>query len=243
MEKILLIAGCSHTAGYEIQDLDDSEFNRSRSYGNILAEKLGRRPINIATGGSTNPTIARDVLEWFQTEYQPGTMDVMVLVGWTSPTRMEVPFFRPTWYSEPNHAADWVSASCVNYLRVNMGWPGGNDDDRKVIPDYQKFMADNVEYMEIISANAVLQLQYFLKMKQVEWLMCNTQRMFTRNKHLSFYMDSIDTSSYFHMENNHMAFFPKFQELGYTNPNAKYLHHGSMPHALFAEELHSFLLG
>jgi hypothetical protein len=36
-EKILLIAGCSHTAGSEIDGSEDSKHNRKHSYGNQLA--------------------------------------------------------------------------------------------------------------------------------------------------------------------------------------------------------------
>ena len=87
----MLIAGCSHTSGSEIDGSEDSPFNRSHSYGGVLAEKLGYKAINIAEPGSTNPTIARSILQWFDTEYKPEEMEVFVVVGWTEVTRMEVP--------------------------------------------------------------------------------------------------------------------------------------------------------
>ena len=61
----MLIAGCSHAAGSEIDGSEDSQFNRANSFGNVLAEQLGYKPINIAINGSTNSGIARSVIEWY----------------------------------------------------------------------------------------------------------------------------------------------------------------------------------
>jgi hypothetical protein len=57
-ERVLLIAGCSHAAGSEIDGTEDSIYNRQHSFGNLLAEKLGRRPINIASSAANNQCIA-----------------------------------------------------------------------------------------------------------------------------------------------------------------------------------------
>ena len=42
-EKILLIAGCSHAAGSEIDGKEDSKYNREHSYGALVAKKLKRK--------------------------------------------------------------------------------------------------------------------------------------------------------------------------------------------------------
>ena len=42
----MLIAGCSHTAGSEIDGTQDSVHNRQNSYGNLVAKNLGLVPIN-----------------------------------------------------------------------------------------------------------------------------------------------------------------------------------------------------
>ena len=38
-EKILLIAGCSHTAGSEIDGNEDSTYNRENSYGGLIVRR------------------------------------------------------------------------------------------------------------------------------------------------------------------------------------------------------------
>ena len=68
-EKILLIAGCSHSAGSEIDGKEDSAANRKNSFGGLIAKNLKRRPINISHVGATNSGIARQVINWFEKEW------------------------------------------------------------------------------------------------------------------------------------------------------------------------------
>jgi hypothetical protein len=162
MKKIMLIAGGSDLAGSEIDGTEDSTYNRQHSFGNLLAAKLGYDPVNIATNGPTNSGIARSVLEWFQQNYDASTMDVFVLVGWSESIRVEAPVDWPTPYEMWNGAADWFTTSSRDYLRVNMGWKGTDARELDIIARTQEFMAQNETYLEIYSANLVLQLQYFL---------------------------------------------------------------------------------
>jgi hypothetical protein len=239
-EKIMLIAGDSHSAGAEIDGVQDSYYNRQHSYGNVLAAKLGYKPINIAEGGSTNPTIARSILQWFSEKYDSKTMDVFVLIGWTDSSRMEVPRDRISWYD--NNAGDYCATSGNNFARINMGYPGDDTEEKLFIVDYHKFIAKNEKYLEIVSANSVLQLQYFLQTKNSNYLMSNVMYMFQpRDTHTSFYFEQIDTSKYYHMEDSEQSFYPKYKNAGYTNPKAKYWHHNEIPHSLYADELCNFL--
>lgn len=237
----MLIAGCSHTSGSEINGTEDSEYNRQHSYGNQLAYKLGYEPINFAEPGSTNPTIARSILEWFNTNYKPEEMKVFVLIGWTESTRMEVPWHNPAHYGAHCPYGDYYASSGSEYLRINMGWLGLNPEEKEIIPSYHTFIAQNEKYLEIISANAVLQLQYFLKMHKVDYTMCNVMHMFTSDKHLDFYTSLIDATKYMHVDDNDLSFYTRYKTAGYTNPKAKYWHHDEIPHRMYAEELFNFI--
>lgn len=242
MKKIMLIAGCSHTAGSEINGTEDSIYNRQKSYGNQLAFKMGYTPINIAEPGSTNPTIARSVIQWFSEEYDAATMEVYVVVGWTESNRMEVPFYRTCYYSAHCPFGDYHATEGNEYTRINMGWHGSDPEEKLIIPDYHRFMAQNESYLEIVSANCVLQIQYLLSSKGVDYIMCNSMHMFTTtNKHIKFYMDQIDTAKYYCPGDRDQAFFWKYRNAGYINPKAKYWHHDETPHAMFADELYNFI--
>ena len=240
----MLIAGCSHTAGSEIDGESDSEFNRQYSYGNHLAYELGYDPINIAVSGFTNTAIARSVLEWFANHDLSDT-EVFVLIGWPDSARMEAPFPYPTWYQnvQAKHA-DWFTESSINFLQINVAHKNYDIREKEIQEDYQRFITCRSEYLELVSVNLVLQLQYFLKNKGVKYLMVNTNFMFTpsNQKYLDFYFSIIDKNNYYKFDDNQSSFYPKFKDLGYTNDKAKYGHHGLEPHRLYAQELYNYIM-
>lgn len=236
--KKFLIAGCSHAAGAEIDGSQDSFYNREHSFGNQLAGLLGRQPVNISSSGSTNATIARDVLEWCNKNLND---DLFVLVSWTESSRLEVPVDRIQWYELENASADWFSEHSRPFLRINQGWTGADSWEKDLLPRYQEFIAENLTFMEIYSANLVLQLQYYFKSNNIKYLMTNSMHMFGNSKQLASYIDKIDKSSYYNCLDNEQSFYWKYKNLGYTNPKAKYWHHGETPHSLYAKELFDFL--
>lgn len=242
--KILLISGCSHAAGSEIDGSLDSIYNRSKSFGNLLADKIGYRAVNAAIGASNNQCITRTVLEWFHTQYKPEEMDVKVLIAWTEPTRIDIPI--PTdyvQYDEERHpGSNYYSMTARNYLKVNIAWNGLNDWEKRILSTCHPFMADHPLYFEIQSANLILQMQYFFKSKNIDYIMCNSTHLFSNQSQTKFYIDLIDKNNYYHVDRNDLAFYTKYKNLGYTNDKAVWYHHGEEPHRLYAEELYNFMM-
>lgn len=240
--KITLIAGCSHSAGSEIDGTEDSEFNRNNSFGSLLSNMFERDPINISLNGSTNSAIARSVLNWFNTQYDENTMDVIVVIGWTEPSRLEIPWHHKKWYEGSNPNADWFDDTANLYNRVMFGWDGGTSEEKEVFNYFYRFISDYPSIIETWSANLVLQLQYFFKSKKIPYLMCNTLHMFTPNdESLEPVLTLIDTNHYYGFNfTQDDAFYWKYRHMGYINEKAKYWHHGVDPHRLFAEELYKF---
>jgi hypothetical protein len=241
MEKIMLITGCSHAAGSEIDGTQDSDFNRSNSFGNLLARKMGYRPINIASLGSTNNCISRTTLEWFSKFYDPNEMEIFVLVAWTESSRIEVPTDRDCYYNMANKNAAWNSPTSTNYFRINLGYTGGNDEEKVLFPKYHKFMAENMKFLELAGLNLALQLQYFFKSLNVKYLMCNTMSMFENDRHTSFYFNLLDKNRYLEPSSSELSFYWYYKNLGYQNIKAKYWHHGEDPHRLYSEKLFKFI--
>jgi hypothetical protein len=241
--KIALIAGCSHTSGSEIDGTQDSNYNRLHSYGAVLADMMGYKPVNMAEPGATNSTIARSILDWFKQKYNSETMDVFVIAGWTESTRMEVPSHRESWYEQHCPHWDFYSTTGRYYWRINIGWKGGDPEEKELITKYHKFMAENERYLEIASLNLVLQIQYFLKSLNIDYVMCNTMPMYTLTIHTKFYIDCVDKTKYFNILDSDRAFYWYYRKLGYENPKAKYWHHDEIPHKLYAEELKKFIEG
>jgi hypothetical protein len=238
--KILLISGCSHAAGSEIDGSQDSIYNRSKSFGNLLGEKIGYSPVNISSLASNNQCISRTILEWFNENYNSDTMEVKVLVAWTESTRMDVPVERITWYENWNQGSDYVSKASRDYIKVNLGYSGSDNEEREIIKVCHQFIVNNPVFMELLSINQALQLQYFFKNMNIDYIMCNTMHMFSQSKQLDFYLKLIDQSKYYNMLDNNSSFYWKFKNLGHINPKAQFWHHNEVPHELFADELFSF---
>lgn len=243
-EKIALIAGCSHSAGSEIDGTLDSHYNRSNSFGSLLAMKLGYRPLNIAINGSTNSGIARSILMWFNENYSPETMDVYVIVGWTESSRLEIPAtHRPSDFHSGNPSIEWYDSSANSYLRINYGWTGHDGYEKSIVPSYQKFMTENEMYLEYQSASTALMIQYFLASHNIKYVMCNTMHMFAPHNHyVSYLLKMIDAKCYYNFDKNQdESFYWKYKNLGYENSKARYWHHSKEPHELYAEELYKFI--
>jgi hypothetical protein len=242
MKRILLIAGCSHSAGSEIDGTEDSSYNRSLSYGNLIAKELGYTPRNISLVGATNTGIARSVLKWFREVYDPDSMSVSVLVSWSEPIRMEIPASHKYLYQTANPYADWYDTTQDEYMKVIIGWEGFDEEEKRVMPQLHKFMVENEQYLQIMqSANLILQLQYFFKAYEIDYIMCNAMQQYTPdNIAIKEILDLVDTTKYYKLHDHMESFYPKYQGLGYVNEKAKYWHHGEEPHRLFAEELLQF---
>jgi hypothetical protein len=241
-KKIMLVAGGSDPAGSEIDGTCDSPYNRQNSFGNLLANKLGYEPVNIAIAGSANGGIVRSVLDWFNHKYNPYD-DVFVVVGWADGIRMEVPFYQKTWYNQEwDKHVDWYSPTNDDYIRINMGYKGNGSKEQDFIEGYHRFMADNELYLEILSATYALQLQYFLKMKKIKYLLVNTLYTFTQDHPtLQWYKDQIDRNRFLDFDNNNEPFYYKYANMGYKNAKAQYYHHDEVPHKLYADHLFEYI--
>jgi hypothetical protein len=170
-------------------------------------------------------------------------MDVFVITAWSESIRMEVPSERPHWYEQHCNCYDFYSESNRYYWRMNPGWPGGDPEEKALVPQFHRFMAENERYLEIFTLNLVLQIQYFLKSIGIDYIMCNTMHLTTANIHTQIYIDLVDQTKYMNLLDSDKAFYWFYRNLGYTNPKAKYWHHDETPHRLYAEELYNFIEG
>lgn len=245
-QDVLLIAGCSHIAGAEINGAQDSVYNRQYSFGNALARKLGKIPVNIGHHSISNAGIARSVMTWIDNQLKSDYVNLSVLIAWTDSGRMEL--VRPYEIDGEKicRAADWFDTTQNFVYNVNYG-TGREDnntytnEEKEYFQMVQRFMVDNPLYLEISTITSILMLQNYLKLKGIEYLMCNS--MYTvgeKETLLDYYIKHIDQSRYYNFLNKDECFYWKYKNLGYENPKAKYWHHNEVPHELFAEELYKF---
>lgn len=242
-EKILLIAGGSDPAGSEIDGTPDSKHNRENSFGNQLALRLDYKPVNIALAGAANQGISRSAIEWVVENYDKDKHDLFVLIGWADSSRMEIPYHKPTWYHEHNPFVDWYGKTNNNFIRINLGYMGHGREEKDFIAEYHRFMVSNELFLEVLSAHYILNLQYFLKMHKIPYLMCNTLFMFTTgNEHVKWYTDQIDKVRYIDWDDNENAFYYKYASAGYKNLKAKYFHHTEEPHIRYSDYLKEYIM-
>ena len=243
MSRLGLVAGCSHIGGCEIDGTLDSEFNRDKSFGSLLVKKMDYDPVNIAINGSSNSSIMRAILRWFDTQYKDDD-DVFVCIGWTESSRMEVPALDIiSDYHSGNPNIDWYDTSASNFYNVNYGYSGHTEYQKELYPRLHKFMYENEKFLEILSVQNILTIQYFLRSKNIPYVMCNTMKMTSDdNSYSSYLSDLIDRSRFYEFDNSDIkSFYWKYKNIGYSNPKAKYWHHGEEPHRLYSEELYNFI--
>ena len=243
-EKIMLIAGCSHTGGYEIDGTMDSEHNRAHSFGGLLAKHTNRKPIHLAAGGISNSYILRTVLLWFANNYDPETQDVFCVVGWTDSSRWEVPLAHGQDIVSNNPHIDWFPRSNNDYLHLQLSWIHPNRPDfpefahlEAMQEKYHNIMGEFPEQMEILSFNYALQLQSFFKSLNVDYVMVDTLHNFdTHSMWISPLASLIDYDRYPNAGTPSESFYFKYREK-YPNVSRDYEHLGAEAHQEFFTEI------
>lgn len=82
----LLFAGCSFTEGAELEGISkDKEYRRTHRFSHLVSEKTGLTYANISKGGSSNETILRSTVKWFE---EGNTCD-HAIIQWTNRHRIE----------------------------------------------------------------------------------------------------------------------------------------------------------
>lgn len=246
--KVLLIVGGSDLAGCEMDGSMDSKWNRHNSFAAKLAHNKrvldGYEIVNAATSGQGNSAIVRTTLMWFRDHYDPETMDVFVVCGWTEPSRMDAPYKTGQIpYHEMYPGADYTPRENFDYLVINAGWTHGHEDQRVLSDSYVEFLLLNPEFLELMSMNYVLQLQWFFKAHGVPYVMMNTLHMFSHDNYfLEAYYPMLDEARYFNYRDNTKSFYTKYQLEGYVNEKAEWYHHGEEPHQLYSVLLEEHII-
>ena len=266
-KKYLLVVGCSHAAGAEIDGNQDSAYNRKHSYGNLLAKKLNRIPVNIAIGAMSNGAISRMVLNWVDKFYDSDTMDLFVLVSWTEATRIDLPVPYHIDYKFAAPSVDYYTDVNERFLQINAGWVGYTSYEQSIVPYWHHYQATQEPKCFFETMIHVLHTQHYLKSKGVEYMMCNTMKTLPNEdgsidfdmyvayegeeneKHLykcndkngaMFYIDLLDKTRYKDPFDVNKSFYRYYKNLGYANSKAKYWHHGKDAHADYAKLLYKF---
>ena len=229
-----IVAGCSHSAGFEIDGTEDSAYNRSKSYGNVLSTMLKLEPHNISLGAQSNSAIARTVID-----YCENNNDVsFVVVGWSEMTRISLPSGHDVDHIGSNSTVDTYTKVNSRYLEINSGWEGFTDYEKSIMPYWHEFMYNKSDMLDLISVKEILLVQQYLSAKGIDYVFCNTMLPYKPTRYTEWYWNLIDDSKCMW---DAEGFFFKYKALGYVNPKAQYWHHDETPHRLWAEELYNHI--
>lgn len=177
MERILVINGCSHSAGSEIEGpgIGDGPTCRDNSFGAVLAEKLNRKAVHLAFPGGSNDRIARTSTAWIADNLdriKNKEVDVLFLVHWTSAERSEY-FFPKSVFGEndPLKTMFIDYPSDTEYWAVNSGTVdhGTNNIETEIYKSFYKLFVNSLESWSDNKIKNIVYLQSVLKQYNIPY--------------------------------------------------------------------------
>ena len=239
--ECLLLNGCSHAAGSEIDplSLEPRGWTPEKAFGAHLARRLGfAQHINLAMPGGSNERILRTTLEYLGThgsEFSPGGLFVVVL--WTGPARFEV--YDETWRT-------WINLC-----------PGVQDT--RWFDDYPPPLQNYFKYHVLVRTSPVevatrrwvevLLLQAYLKNQGIPYLFCNAYHPLDTSDGYASFRAQLDASRYYRPFDEDATFWHTLRAAGFKvrSPGPKIPrgfqgHYGEDGHVFWAELLTELLV-
>ena len=94
---MLLVNGCSHTAG-DYKDDHNKSRKLARSWASSLGKLLNQKTINLSLGGTSNKRIIRTTMEYLADH---PNFDGTLIIAWTTHTRNEFTWVDSFWSKKP----------------------------------------------------------------------------------------------------------------------------------------------
>ena len=235
-KTVALIAGCSHTAGFEIDGTEDSEHNRQHSWGNQLAHMLGMEPVNLAIGGASNPAIMRQVTDYLHRQ-DTVPQNFFVIIGWTECLRTELPSGWDVDVRDNNSAVHHFTHSILPFLQINPGWQGNTEYERDTLRYWHRHMVEWEDIFAVHSIQTALATQWYLESVRIPYVMCNTMWNWKLNRYTESYVNKIHQTRYYQYGNDAECFYDAMKPKYGENPLAQYGHLGVEAHTAQAQRL------
>jgi hypothetical protein len=241
MERVLIINGCSHSAGSEIpgEGIGDGRECRDQSFGALLAAQLDRKPVHLALPGGSNEWILRSSIAWVGDnldKIRNKEIDVKFLVHWSGAERWEYrfpekPFMTPFIDYEHDHAYRSFSVGSIN----NMAGLGSD-----IFKIFTKMFATGSDYWSDNKLKNVLSLQSFLQVHQIPYFFGNAFDTFIHTKTYLSMNRLINRKYYPYLGDKNNSYYWLCKNVGFENmdKNNKLWHLGAAAHEYYAQFLH-----
>lgn len=217
VERLLVINGCSHSAGSEIPGagIGDSEEGRRGSFGSLLAEKLNRKPIHLALPGGSNEWINRITLAWLGDNLyriQNKEIDVVFLIHWTGLERFEYRFWQPfkTPFVDYKHDVMYRNFS-IGTQQEFLG------EDRLIFKTFCKMFVNGRGYWSDNKLKNIISLQSALKSFGCKYWFGNAFDTFESTATYSSLIKLLDPEYFPYFNNQKMCYYWYCKNLGFNN--------------------------
>lgn len=236
MFKHVLINGCSHSAGSEIEGsgIGEGNYNRDNSFGAQFAKGLNCTYTNIAYPGASNDYIARTTMYWIL-DNKELAKETLFLIHWTGTDRTEYFFEQGTTsafdfienapdtnvaHLHPQHFPDWVPQQ----------W-------HKNIDTLSNHLFINHTTWDINRYNNIIQTQELLKSYGYKYVFRNAFQCCENKPRYQYYINKLDKDNFLDWDNAEESFYEHCINQGFSVEGQQYWHHGLDAHTYWAKKL------
>ena len=234
----ILICGCSHSAGSEIEGsgIGEGNYNRNHSFGAQLARRLGVDYTNIALPGASNDYINRATTMWIL-ENIPLAKKTLFLIHWTGSTRSEI------FVDKMNTGSYWdfvpyVSDKNVEHIHADHIAPIFPKEKQKSLTQLSRYLFDNEEHWEINRYLNIINLQTILELYEFPFIFRNAFQACATGIRYIDYFDKINTSRFAGFNDPKQSFFEHCLDAGFSIEGQQFWHHRIGAHEYWANHLY-----
>lgn len=233
----ILINGCSHSAGSEIEGsaIGESHYNRKNCFGAQVAKKLNASYTNLAGPGSGNDYICRSTLFWCL-QNKEKIKNTLFLIHWTSPWRMDY-FVNKHIEEDDLFWQDEIYDKNVGHINPQHSWPNFYKEDRKIIKKVQHFFLNDTHW-QIQKYLNIIYLQTILKGFNAKYIFKNAHIALPRAGRYKSYYEQIDSKYFIGLFDENNSFFEHCLNAGYDIDGQMYWHHKLPAHTYWANKLY-----
>lgn len=242
MERVLVINGCSHSAGSEIPGrwIGDGRECRDNSFGALLAKRLDRKPIHLAIPGGSNDWISRTSMSWVGDNFEKiknNELDVLFLVHWTGAERWEYRFSESAFetpFVDHDHDTFYRNLT-IGHNQVD----SLNDFSKSVYKTFTKMFASSQDFWSDNKMRNVISLQSFLQVMKIPYWFGNAFDSFVQTKTSASMTKLIDRTYFPYADNIEKSYYWFCREAGFENQDEKNIlwHLGGKAHEYYANFL------
>ena len=234
----ILINGCSHSAGSEIEGsgIGEGNYNREHCFGALLSKRLGVPYTNIALPGASNDYINRTTCMWIL-DNPTLIKKTLFLINWTGSNRSEI-FFNEYTGSTYWHFIPHVSDKSVGHIHTDHYAPMFPEEMHRNLTVLSKYMFVNEEHWEINRYLNIINLQTILKSNNLNYIFKNGFQWCAAGERYNYYRDKIDNKKFIGFDNEEHSFFEHCLNEGFSIAGQQYYHHRQAAHEYWANRLY-----